>query len=617
MKKKVLYSLIAVSMVGTSMQAQSIRCSTMENLDRLKAADPILEITMEKIEKQSQQIIAKSAGQGPVGVASVINIPVVIHVLYKTNEQNISNAQIQSQIDVLNEDFRRLNTDKVNTPSTFNSSAADAEINFCIATTDPNGDPTTGIIRKLTSVSSFSYNDDVKHTSSGGANAWPSGSYLNIWVCNLGGGLLGYAQFPGGPASTDGVVINYTSFGSGYGTYSPYNKGRTTTHEVGHWLNLRHIWGDASCGNDYVSDTPTQQTSNYGCPSYPHVTCSSTTSGDEFMNYMDYTDDACMNMFSTGQKLRMKSLFAPGGARAALTASTACAGNTPPLASTSTILTVGTGTSTMVAPYGTYYMDEKSQFIITKAELVAAGYTAVKNNISALALNVSSASSQVMNDFTIKLGSTTANDFSSTSYIDNSSMTTVYSANETVVSGWNTHTFSTPFALGAGNLIVEICFNNSAYTTDSKVYCTNLSTSKTIFKQLDVTSGGMCAASAGNKSFLRPNIKLTVGAAELADKKLVNDAEPTTADLFAVFPNPASSVLNINYQTLSDNSTVTVSVYNMMGSLMSQLQENSISEGVHTLALDFTANNNMSDGIYLLSLNVDGLVQTKRFVLKK
>ena len=620
MKKTLLYSFVALSMIGVSAQAQSIRCSTMENLERLKLADPTLESRMAKIEKQSQDIISKSAGDGSLEVASIINIPVVVHVLYKTAAQNISTAQIQSQIDVLNEDFRRLNADKVNTPSGFASGAADAEITFCLASVDPNGAATTGIIRKSTTVSSFSDNDGAKHSSYGGDNAWPSDSYLNIWVCNLGGGLLGYAQFPGGPASTDGVVINYNHFGRGFAADAPYDKGRTATHEVGHWLNLRHIWGDANCGSDLVNDTPTQQTSNYGCPSFPSITCSNTANGDQFMNYMDYTDDACMNMFSLGQKSRMKSLFVSGNARADLALSSACGGSVPvpPSNSSSSIVTLGTGTGTMVAPYGTYYMDEKSQFIITRAELVAAGYSLVQNVIEALAFNVYSASGQAMQNFTIKLGTTTLSSFNSNTYLDNSAMTTVYSANQAVVTGWNTHTFTNPYAYpGTGNLVVEICWDNSSYTTDTKVYCTSLSTSKTIFKQQDLTSDGICSATIGTKGLNRPNIRLTVSSVQLEDRASGIDDIQAPAVTFAVYPNPASSFLNINYQIESDNSTVTFSVYNMMGALINSLKEESVSAGEQSLSLDFTGYDNMSDGIYLLSLNVNGTVQTKRFVLKR
>ena len=619
MKKTLLSaSVIALSIIVVTAQAQSIRCSTMENLERLKLADPALESRMAKIENESQLIISKSAGDGSLNVASIINIPVVVHVLYKNSSENISTAQIQSQIDVLNEDFRRLNSDKVNTPSGFASGAADVEITFCLASVDPNGAPTTGIIRKPTTVNSFSDNDGAKYSSYGGSNAWPAGSYLNIWVCNLGGGLLGYAQFPGGSAATDGVVINYNYFGRGFSAGAPYDQGRTATHEVGHWLNLRHIWGDANCGSDLVNDTPTQQGSNYGCPSFPRVTCSNTVNGDQFMNYMDYTDDACMNMFSAGQKARMKSLFVSGNARSALNSSTGCGGSVPAPPSNSSIVTVGAGIATMAAPYGTYYMDEKSQFIITRGELLAAGYSVTKNVIEALAFNVQSASGQVMQNFTIKLGTTSLSAFNSNTYLDNSAMTTVYSANQAVVTGWNTHTFTTPYAYPAtGNLVVEICWDNSFYTTDTKVYCTALTTSKSIVKQQDVGSGGICSTTIGTRGINRPNVRLTLSSLQLEGRTSAVDGISAPAVTFALYPNPSSTFLNINYLIESDNSTVTFSVYNMMGVLIKSLQEESVSAGEQSLSLDFTAYDNMSDGIYLLSLNVNGTVQTKRFVLKR
>ncbi|MCB0535749.1 MAG: zinc metalloprotease, partial [Saprospiraceae bacterium] len=185
---------------------------------------------------------------------------------------------------------------------------------------------TNGIVRKSTTVNGFSTNDNVKFNSSGGSNIWDRNKYLNIWVCNLSGGLLGYAQFPGGPASTDGVVCDYAYFGTINST-PPFHLGRTATHEVGHWLNCYHIWGDdgSSCsGSDLVSDTPNQADENYGCPSFPTISCSNGPNGDMFMNYMDYTDDACMNVFTTGQKSRMQSLFSPGGARNALLSSPGC-----------------------------------------------------------------------------------------------------------------------------------------------------------------------------------------------------------------------------------------------------------------------------------------------------
>ena len=224
----------------------------------------------------------------------------------------------------MNADFARLNSDAGNTPSAFSSLASNTEIQFCLVQRDPSGNATTGILRRSTS--SFSDNDAVKYTSTGGSDAWLRDSYLNLWSCNLGSSLLDYAQFPGGSAATDGVVILYSSVGSigTPGTALPYNLGRTATHEVGHWLNLRHIWGDATCGSDLVGDTPTQQADNGGCPSFPHVTCSNGPNRDMFMNYMDYTDDACMSMFSTGQKSRMQALIGSGGSRVALASSLGC-----------------------------------------------------------------------------------------------------------------------------------------------------------------------------------------------------------------------------------------------------------------------------------------------------
>ena len=213
-----------------------------------------------------------------------------------------------------------------------------------MAQRDPNGAATNGIIHKATTVTTFNFDDKVKYTASGGDNAWPSNSYLNIWSCNLGGGLLGYAQFPGGANATDGVVILYSSIGSNNspGTATPYHLGRTATHEVGHWLNLRHIWGDANCGDDLVNDTPTQQTSNSGCPTFPHITCSNGANGDMYMNYMDYTNDACMNMFTIGQTTRMNSLFATGGIRSSLSNSLGCTPITSSCGAVSGISTTAT-----------------------------------------------------------------------------------------------------------------------------------------------------------------------------------------------------------------------------------------------------------------------------------
>ena len=255
----------------------------------------------------------------------VIVIPVVIHVLYNNTTQNISDEQILSQIVSLNQDYRRLNPDAINTPIPFSNVAADTRITFCLAKTDPNGNRTTGIIRKYTKESTFLADDAVKFSSKGGDDAWDATQYLNIWVCNLFGRTLGYGVLPGSPLEKDGVVIKYSVFGTTGSVSAPYNKGRTATHEIGHWLGLRHLWGDTVCGDDGIADTPPQQASNSSCASFPHTSsCSINQYGDMFMNFMDFSDDACMNLFTEGQKLAMRSLFAKGNPKNSFLNSIAC-----------------------------------------------------------------------------------------------------------------------------------------------------------------------------------------------------------------------------------------------------------------------------------------------------
>ncbi len=296
-------------------------CATMEVLDRLKLEDPSYQQRLNEIEKQIEEYLK----QNPQTDNLLVSIPVVVHVVYKTSAQNISTTQIQSQINILNQDFTKTNPDVSGVPSAFQSLVANCQLNFCLATRDPNGAATTGITRTATNKTSFSTNDFVKYSSRGGKDAWPRDKYLNIWVCNLSNGILGYAQFPGGPAATDGVVINYKAFGNTGTAVYPFNKGRTATHEIGHWINLRHIWGDdgISCsGSDQVSDTPNQADENYGCPSFPAISCSNGPNGDMFMNYMDYTDDRCMYMFTNGQSSRMSAAL--NGTRSAILSSNGC-----------------------------------------------------------------------------------------------------------------------------------------------------------------------------------------------------------------------------------------------------------------------------------------------------
>lgn len=225
-------------------------------------------------------------------------IKVIVHVVYHTAVQNIALAQVKSQIAALNKDFRATNPDRTKTPTPWKGLVADSGLTFKLVK----------VTRTKTAKTSFTYDDKVKRASTGGIAAVDPRKYLNIWVCPLSGGLLGYAQFPGGPLATDGVVVNYQAFGTIGTAQAPFNKGRTATHEIGHFLNLRHIWADTpGCGgSDMVADTPNCADANTGKPTWPRITCNNGPNGDMFMNYMDYTDDDSMYMFTPQQVTRMR-----------------------------------------------------------------------------------------------------------------------------------------------------------------------------------------------------------------------------------------------------------------------------------------------------------------------
>ena len=308
MKRLLSLGAVLALMVGSVQAQEKIReCATMEAHEAQLARNPKYAERMRQIEEHTHNIL-KSGNYARSEVTGVITIPVVFHVVYNNATENVSDAQIQSQLDVLNEDFRALNADVSNVPSIFAGRVADSEVEFTL----------DQIVRVSTSTSAFGSNDAVKFSSQGGSDAISPATKMNFWVCDLSGGLLGYAQFPGGNPATDGVVVDYAYFGNTGTATAPYGLGRTGTHEVGHWLNLRHIWGDGNCNaDDFVSDTPVMGGSNGGCPTFGINSCNEGT-GDEpdmWMNYMDYVYDECMYMFTEGQKARMRAIFEPGGAR--------------------------------------------------------------------------------------------------------------------------------------------------------------------------------------------------------------------------------------------------------------------------------------------------------------
>ncbi|HEX2628226.1 MAG TPA: zinc metalloprotease, partial [Chitinophagaceae bacterium] len=310
MKAKLTLALITL-VCGYQLAAQK-NCSSFTYQQQQLEQQPSLREGLNNIETFTRNYIATHANEPNDGAnarggsVNVIRIPVVVHILYHQQNENISDAQVNKQIEILNECFRRLNADTSNTPTRFAGVAADCEIEFQLAVSDPRRRNTTGIIRKYTPISLWQADDKVKSNAEMGDDAWDTKSYLNIWVCNLDR-VAGYSTMPGGPADKDGVVISFGAFGLGF--IGGMDKGRTTVHEVGHWLNLKHLWGDEYCGDDGISDTPKQAGYNAGCPSGVQITCDNGAKGDMYMNYMDYTNDECMNLFTLGQKARMRSLF--------------------------------------------------------------------------------------------------------------------------------------------------------------------------------------------------------------------------------------------------------------------------------------------------------------------
>ena len=287
--------LCVILSIGHSSIAQQ-RCGTMERLYYEMEIDGSINFKRQSIEKKINRWKKQS------NASTSFTIPVVFHILYKNDSEFINSQQILSQLDVLNEDFNRNNSDANQTPNDFLNAAANCDIHFCLAQRTVDNDTSNGITYTPTDVSSFSlYDNRIFHDSLGGKTIWDSDKFLNIYVCDLSN-ALGFASFPGSNESRDAVVIDFEHFGT-IDVSPPCNKGRTATHEVGHWLNLLHVWGDGNCGSDQVSDTPVQETENYGCPSHPSPSCDN--DGDMFQNFMDYTDDACMNLFTNGQKERM------------------------------------------------------------------------------------------------------------------------------------------------------------------------------------------------------------------------------------------------------------------------------------------------------------------------
>lgn len=638
MLRKFLPVLGALLLTASLASAQR-NCGAMEVLDRQLQADPAMQERMNAIENHTQHFAQNPGAHDRV----VVTIPVVVNVVYNTTAENISDAQILSQIDVLNADFRLLNADQSLIPALFQGVKADCEVQFCLATQDPGGNATTGIRRQSTTLTSFSSNDAMKYTAQGGLDAWDRNKYLNLWVCDLGGGLLGYAQFPGGPAATDGVVCDYAYFGTVGVATPPFDKGRTATHEVGHWLNLRHIWGDATCGSDLISDTPVHNTSNGGCPAYPHYSTCTGAPVEMTMNYMDYTDDACMYMFTQGQKTRMQAVLASGGARFSLLSSSGC--QVPNACSAPAGLVAGSITNTSAnlswgavsgaLSYNLQWKANTSGTWTTVSGLSSTSYalsgltanTTYNFQLQTVCASGSSSYSSAVNFTTTGGGAcsdpyeannsrtaaktipvnTAVNALISTSTDKDYLKFTNTSTNRNVKVELTTLPADYDLRLYRGSTQVGISQN--AGTVD-EVIIFNTSTAATTYTAYVYGYGGVFNAT--QCYMLKASISSSTWRTDGTTDGEVEELEIPVAfgdDSFAMFPNPTGNELNIDF-FFQEDSDVQVTVFDASGKTSVQ-QNRAITKGDSLMQLDLSR---LAPGMYFVQVRNGDVVTTKKLM---
>ena len=642
--KKIFLSLLVLVVSFTSFAQNATdprNCGSMEHLNMLLQQDPTLADRMQQIEQFTQDYISTHPANQE---RAVITIPVVFHIVYNTTAQNISDAKCQAQLNQLNLDFARLNTDASNTPAAFQSLGANTQIQFCFAQRDPSGNATTGIERRSTTTTSFSSNNAIKYYANGGLNAWNASSYLNIWSGNLSGGLLGYAQFPGGPAATDGVVLLYSSIGSmlSPGTATNYALGRTATHEVGHYFNLRHIWGDATCGSDLVNDTPTQQTSNGGCPSFPHTTCSNGANGDMFMNYMDYTYDNCMNIFTTGQSTRMNATLASGGGHYSLSTSLGC---TPPSGGGTCGTPVSlssSGVTTSAATLSWATVSGATSYNVQYKISSASTWTTTTSTVASKSLTGLTANTTY--NFQVQAVCATTGSYSSvasfTTLSSGGGCTDIYESNNSASASKLIPVNTAVTGLISTSTDIDwFHFSNTSSSTKIKITLTNLPFDYDV--RLYNSSGTTLLATSQNGGTTSETIiynTTTVGTYKIRVygyggvysatscytlNALISGTNFRTIDngtveiipaenILNLYPNPTANKLTVDYiSTVSEN--ITINVYDVLGRKVYS-EMNTANAGSNTYYQDF---NNLENGFYILEINNGTTATIKRFMMEK
>jgi PKD repeat protein len=591
--------------------------------------DPQYKLNHENLEKFIRNFIEQYKDKG----RAVINIPVVVHVVYNTTVQNVSMDQIYSQIEVLNKDFRKINIDTANIPIPFKSFASDLELQFCLARRDPSGNPSLGVTRTYSSVVNWGLSSGMKFTASGGHDAWPNTQYLNMWVCNLGSGLLGFATFPGGNPATDGVVINYSAFGTIGSAASPFNKGRTATHEVGHWLSLYHIWGDdnGGCnGSDYVEDTPNQGGEYYGCPSFPQISCNNEPNGAMFMNYMDYTNDECMFMFTSGQKQRTSAVMS--GVRLPLQTSQGCQ-------DISGVPICQFSADSITIPYGRdVQFTDRSAGIPTQWQWNFTGGNPATSNqqnpvviystpglytVKLKVLNSHGSDSLIKTSYIRVLGAplnpftlVTPPAFSRINVVQGDTAKTVFKWTRSSVHPSIRYKFKIKKIPGVNP---EYTFNSDLSGTDSLFSVTGhvldsiarLMTGNNNYDSVRVA--WRVYAFNGLDSLPTDARILTLGG-NLIGIEQISSNIPAQFNLYDNYPNPFNPTTKIKFDVAESIGNVKLIIYNSIGQIVTTLVNEELRPG--TYEVDWSAEN-FSSGIYFYQLITPGYTATKKMLLIK
>lgn len=662
-KKVTPKTLFGKEVKGSSVHPHTgiVRCASVEYEEFLQEKNPNrmtsvqFENWLAPLIKQQKAMRTSSQSGG------IITIPVVVHVIHSGQDygvaSNILDAQVQSQITVLNQDFRKI----TGTPGdNSNPVGADTQIQFALAQEDPNGNPTNGIDRvafQQESWSGFSGEIDMIVKP---ATIWDPSKYLNMWTVSMNDDVLGYAQFPsgsgldglnsfGGPSNTDGVVAAYTTFGSkDYGTNfalnAPYDKGRTMTHEVGHFLGLRHIWGDVgsredgkNCsGSDYCDDTPVAGWENYDCLA-TYDSCPIDSGNDMPENYMDYTNDACMNIFTQNQKDRIVTVMTNSPRRSSLKTSTknfpiALFANDAEVkletslqrvscAAEQAVTIYNRGTTNLTSAAISYNINgggnstynwtgnlATNQFITFNVSV----NSATNGTINATVVNANGVADQRASNNTDSGTYTTPSspqNFEFTNYVFRlqrdlfGSETSWQLKNSAGTVLYSSVPYSNRPALPLPSLITQnwTLPNNQCYT----------------FTINDSASDGICCGSSGDGYYdIKSSDGLTIIQSgsnfKMSEKKtfsnngaLATNAFETTNDIY-LYPNPAKETLNIHIPAafgLPDSLSLT----NSLGQTLNQKEVSTTT--------DLTLNtSSLSNGVYFITVKKDNQTKTLQFI---